>query len=84
VHTVAVTLANWGATAGLNRGVELRFVGSAPAPTWHRSVFGGLAQIIVQSARQAGAIRLTAHASGLRSVTALLESRNVARQPRLP
>jgi len=36
-----------------------------PAPQWKRSVFNGLAQVIVQSTRQAGEIKLTATSPGL-------------------
>jgi beta-galactosidase len=36
-----------------------------PAPQWKRSVFNGLAQVIVQSTRQPGEIRLTATSPGL-------------------
>ena len=36
-----------------------------PAPQWKRSVFNGLAQVIVQSKREAGEIRLTATSPGL-------------------
>ena len=51
-NTVAVTLTNWNVTAGLNLGVMLRIVDNPPAVEWRRSVFNGLAQIIVQSTRQ--------------------------------
>jgi len=36
-----------------------------PAPQWKRSAFNGLAQVIVQSTPQAGAIKLTAASPGL-------------------
>jgi len=36
-----------------------------PAPQWKRSAFNGLAQVIVQSTRQAGAMKLTAASPGL-------------------
>ena len=37
----------------------------SPAPVWRRSLFNGLAQVIVQSTGQTGEITLTANASGL-------------------
>jgi beta-galactosidase len=37
----------------------------SPAPIWRRSLFNGLAQVIVQSTGQPGEITLTAQASGL-------------------
>jgi beta-galactosidase len=80
-NTVAVALANWGSAAGLNRGVQLRFQGE-PAPVgWRRSVFNGLAQIIVQSTREAGAIRLTARADGLQPATITIRSEAAPLRP---
>ncbi len=38
-----------------------------PAAPWKRSVFNGLAQVIVQLTREAGEIRLTATSPGLTS-----------------
>jgi beta-galactosidase len=40
-----------------------------PAPGWQRSVFHGLAQVIVESTGEAGEIRLTATSPGLASAT---------------
>ena len=68
-NTVAVALANYGAAAGLNQGVELRMHDPPPAPAWSRSTFGGLAQIIVQATKQPGTLQLTARAAGLAPAT---------------
>jgi beta-galactosidase len=68
----------------LNRGVRLRFQGE-PAPiAWRRSVFNGLAQIIVQSTRAAGAIRLTARADGLQPATITIRSEAAPLRPFVP
>jgi beta-galactosidase len=83
-NTVAVTIANWGDVAGLNKGVLLRLIDEAPASQWQRSVFGGLAQVIVQSTRASGTITLTAAAKGLRPATLSLASRAVEPRPDLP
>jgi beta-galactosidase len=83
-NTVAVTLANWGDAAGLNKGAELRLIDEAPASRWRRSVFGGLAQVILQSTQQGGTIKLVAEAKGLRPATLSLASRPVERRPALP
>jgi beta-galactosidase len=40
---------------------------TVPAPPWQRSVFHGLAQVIVQSTGQAGEIHLTASTPGAAS-----------------
>ena len=63
-NTAAVTVANWGEAAGLNQGVSLRLIDEAPTSQWRRSVFGGLAQVIVQSTRSTGTLTLTAAAPG--------------------
>ena len=46
-----------------------------PAPQWRRSVFNGLAQVIVQSTAEAGEIKLTAASSGLTSAVTEIVSR---------
>jgi beta-galactosidase len=49
------------------------------APDWQRSLFSGLAQIIVQSTKEPGEIKLTARADGLPPVTLIIPS-----QPAIP
>jgi beta-galactosidase len=64
-NTIAVAVANWNGAGGLNKGATLEFV-EKPAPVdWQRSVFNGFAQILVQSAKEPGEIKLTASADGL-------------------
>lgn len=46
-----------------------------PAPEWKRSVFNGLAQVIVQSTTEAGSIELTGASSGLESGMVSIETR---------
>ena len=83
-NTIAVALKTYGPTGGLAKGVALRLV-EPPAPVhWSRSVFNGLAQIIVQSTRQAGAIRLTASAAGLKPAVVSLETTSGPLRPTLP
>jgi beta-galactosidase len=64
-NTIAVGVANYGASAGLAQGVELRLYDELPAPAWSRSTFNGLAQILVQTTKHAGPIELAAHTAGL-------------------
>jgi beta-galactosidase len=47
----------------------------APPAQWKRSVFNGLAQVIVQSTREAGEIRLTATSPGLAPAVLRIASR---------
>lgn len=51
---------------------------------WSRSLFNGLAQVIVQSARDAGEIKLTATADGLEPATAAVESKPCVSRPSVP
>jgi beta-galactosidase len=78
-NTIAVAVANWGGPGGMNKGVTLEFQEKTVAPEWQRSVFNGLAQIIVQSTKEPGAIKLTASADGLAPATASVPS-----QPCIP
>jgi beta-galactosidase len=83
-NTIAVALKTYESTGGLTKGAALRFV-EPPAPVqWSRSAFNGLAQIIVQSTRQAGAIRLTASAAGLKPAVVSLETTSGPLRPTLP
>lgn len=79
-NLVAVSLANWGHTAGVNKGVQLRLIDEAPKGSWRRSVFSGLAQVIVQSTHDSGTIKLTAESKALRTATLILTSRTPLEQ----
>lgn len=83
-NTVAVIMENYGAAAGLNKGVKLRLQGQPSAVTWKRSVFNGLAEIIVQSRRRPGTLHLTATSPGLKPVTVELTARDVPLPPAVP
>lgn len=64
-NTLAVMVKNNENSGGLNKGVELE-VKQKPVPTqWRRSTFNGLAQVLVQSSKETGELRLTARAAGL-------------------
>ena len=52
--------------------------------TWSRSLFNGLAQIIVQSTRDAGEIKLTATADGLTLAAATVQTQPCAPRPSVP
>jgi beta-galactosidase len=83
-NTIAVAIANYGPAAGVNKGVCLRMP-EAPTPVeWRRSVFNGLAQIIVQSSKEAGAIKLTARSEGLPPTTILLQAKAASPRPAVP
>ena len=52
--------------------------------SWSRSLFNGLAQVIVQSTRDAGEIKLTASAHGLASATFVLQTKPCPLRPFVP
>jgi len=56
----------------------------APQAHWSRSLFNGLAQIIVQSSRAAGDIRVTATAEGLAPSSVTLNAQPCAPRPSVP
>jgi beta-galactosidase len=83
-NTIAVAVQNWNGSGGLNKGVTIQFADEPAAPEWKRSVFNGLAQIIVQSSKEAGEIKLTARADGLTSTTLSIQSQPCTPRPALP
>ena len=84
-NVVAVSMANWGQTAGINKGVHLRLIDEKPAGPWHRRAFSGLALVIVQSTHESGTIKLTATSPSLQTATLAFTSHAPAfRRPELP
>jgi len=80
-NSVAVAITNWGDAAGVNNGAALRFVSEPPAVAWRRSVFNGYAQVIVQSLKQSGEIKLTAKADGLKTGTIVIMAKAATARP---
>jgi len=74
-NVIAVGVYNGYGQGGLDPDVQLDVVGRPTSVQWSRSLFNGLAQIIVRSARTAGKITLTARAEGLVPATATVETR---------
>ena len=65
-NVIAVGVRNTSGDGGLTLGVNVEFVGQATTAPWSRSLFNGLAQVIVQSSKSdPGDITLTASADGL-------------------
>ena len=69
---------------GVSKGVNLQFQEKAEAPRWQRSVFNGLAQIIVQSTKQPGEIKLTARSPGLAPAVLAIPTKACTPRPALP
>jgi len=83
-NTVAVALKNYGPAGGVNQGAWLRLAEPPPPVAWRRSVFNGLAQIIVQASTHAGPITLTARSAGLQPATITLQAKPAPRRPAVP
>jgi beta-galactosidase len=83
-NSVIVAIANWNGPGGLNKGVTLRMQDKPILPEWKRSVFNGLAQIIVQSTKAPGEIKLTARAEGLPPATVTIQSQPYPPRPYVP
>ena len=83
-NTIAVAVANRYGPGGINLGVALETRQDAPPPQWQRSVFNGLAQLIVQSSKQPGEIKLRATANGLGSAIVTLETKPCVLRPQVP
>ena len=83
-NIIAVGVYNVVAQGGLNPNVNVQIIGHATAAPWSRSLFNGLAQIIVQSTKQAGEIKLTASADGLASDTVTVQAQPSTSRPAAP
>jgi len=83
-NTIAIGVANWNGAGGINKGVTLQFADKPAATAWSRSVFNGLAQIIVQSTKEPGEIKLTASADGLSPATVYVRSLPCTPRPAVP
>ncbi|HUA68380.1 MAG TPA: beta-galactosidase GalA [Candidatus Saccharimonadales bacterium] len=83
-NVIAVAVANWDGPGGINKGVTLRLTGKPEMPQWKRSVFNGLAQILVQSTKTPGEIKLTARAEGLSPATLVIHSQASTLRPYVP
>jgi beta-galactosidase len=83
-NVIAVAVANWNGAGGINKGVTLRLGEKPEMPQWQRSVFNGLAQVIVQSTKTPGEIKLTARSEGLSPVTVVIQARPCTPRPAVP
>ena len=83
-NVIAVGVQNTVGTGGLGLGVNVQFAGQPVTPAWSRSVFNGLAQIIVESTKDAGEIKLAASADGLAPATATLQTKAGTPRPFVP
>ena len=83
-NVIAVGVNNNSSSGGLNPNVTLDLIGKPTTGQWSRSLFNGLAQIIVQSTREPGEIQLTASADGLAPATATVKNQPCVPRPSVP
>jgi beta-galactosidase len=83
-NTIAAVVKNGDGFGGLNHGVTLEFQPATVAANWQRSAFNGLAQVIVQSERNVGEIKLTARANGLQPATIAIQAKQYSGRPIAP
>jgi len=81
-NVIAVIVKNVGGQGGLNRAASL--IEPQGRPTWKRSLFSGLAQVIVQAGSQAGSVELTAEAKGLEPAKVLIHAEASTLRPHVP
>ncbi|HEV7924160.1 MAG TPA: beta-galactosidase GalA [Verrucomicrobiae bacterium] len=84
VNSIAVAVQNHESEGGVNKGVSLEILEKTAAPAWQRSVFNGLAQILVQSDQQPGTLTLTARSPGLEPGTLNINAGAVTPRPFVP
>ncbi len=75
---------NHAASGGVNKGVYLEIHDKPAKLQWQRSVFNGLAQLIVQAERQPGALTLKARAPGLEPAVLNIVAGAAATRPFIP
>jgi beta-galactosidase len=84
-NVIAVGVRNEASGGGLTLGANLQLVSQpATSPAWSRSVFNGLAQVIVQSTKEAGEIKLTASGDGLKPAMVTVTAQPVTPRPSVP
>ncbi|HTA29148.1 MAG TPA: beta-galactosidase GalA [Candidatus Cybelea sp.] len=84
VNSIAVSVKNNESSGGINKGASLSILEKSVQAPWKRSVFNGLAQILVQSDQQAGTLTLTARSPGLEAATLNINSGAVIPRPFVP
>lgn len=83
-NVIAVGVNNVVGQGGLHPNVNVQIIGHTNAAPWSRSLFNGLAQVIVQSTKDAGEIKLTATADGLAPAMAVEQTLPCTPRPSVP
>jgi hypothetical protein len=83
-NVIAVGVLDASGSGGINHEVSVELIGKPTSQPWSRSVFNGLAEILVQSTKDAGEIKLTASADGLQTATTTIQSQTAELRPSVP
>jgi beta-galactosidase len=84
VNSIAVSVQNHESSGGVNKGVSLEVQQKPVAPAWQRSVFNGVAQVIVQADKEPGTLTLTARSPGLEPATLNITAGAAVSRPAVP
>jgi beta-galactosidase len=83
-NVIAVVVQAKSGPGGVEKGVAMSIAGlPSPAP-WQRSVFNGLAQVIVQAGKDPGKIQITASSPGLTGTTLEIPAQPATPRPAVP
>jgi beta-galactosidase len=82
-NTIAVAVKNNASQGGLNQGVNLEIQENPVPVQWKRSVFNGLAQVLVQTTASPGELKLTARSGSLNPTTVSIQARPCTPRPAL-
>jgi len=80
-NTLAFAIQNREGAGGPNKGVTVEFQTKPAEVDWRRSAFNGLAQIIIQGAKEPGTLALTARAEGLSEAKLALPAEKCVPRP---
>jgi beta-galactosidase len=83
-NTIAVVVKNNDDRGGLSKDVKVEFIDEPAEPEWKRSVFSGLAQVIVRAGHQVSNLVLEAQSPGLRNGQLTIEVTPSPLRPALP
>ncbi len=83
-NTIAVAVKNDQGQGGINQGVTLEIQEPVTPTEWKRSVFNGLAQVVVQAGQTPGELKLIARSGELKSASVLIQAKPCTPRPAVP
>jgi beta-galactosidase len=83
-NSIAVSVRNREGPGGVNKGAWLEIRQQTVPPRWQRSVFNGLAQLILQASKENGALTLKVTSPGLDPAAVTITCRQAEARPAVP